>query len=54
NGNFHALTKEVFMSRCNKIWLGACFPCMTGHCFQIGGTTKLLKLSLDVNLVKMF
>ncbi|KDN36472.1 hypothetical protein RSAG8_10810, partial [Rhizoctonia solani AG-8 WAC10335] len=52
NGEFRALTKEAFISKCNAIWSGAGFPLISGHCFRIGGTTELLKLGLDAELVK--
>jgi hypothetical protein len=37
-----ALTKRIFMQRCNAIWQPLGYPRTTGHCFRIGGTTELL------------
>lgn len=46
------LTKEVFINRCNDVWVRAGFPRITGHCFRIGGTTELLLKGLAPDLVR--
>ena len=37
-----SLSKSRFLRRCNSIWSALGYPCTTGHCFCIGGTTELL------------
>ncbi|EJD38917.1 hypothetical protein AURDEDRAFT_40769, partial [Auricularia subglabra TFB-10046 SS5] len=47
------LTKKAFLNRLNEIWLGAGMQTVSGHCFRIGGTTALLRLGVDTDIVKM-
>lgn len=51
-GTMRALTKELFLARCNEIWTGLGYKRATGHCFRIGGTTELLQSGTPVDLVK--
>ena len=46
------LTKPVFLRRCNEIWHRFGYPCTTGHCFRIGGTTELLIAGTPPDVVK--
>ena len=50
---FSSLTKPIFLPQCNKIWHHFGYPCMTGHCFQIGGTTELLIAGTPPDVVKV-
>ena len=47
------LTKRAFLSRLNEIWAKAGMKAVSGHCFRIGGTTALLKLGVDTEVVKL-
>ncbi|EJD42361.1 hypothetical protein AURDEDRAFT_45509, partial [Auricularia subglabra TFB-10046 SS5] len=47
------LTKRAFLGRLNEIWAAAGMQTVSGHCFRIGGTTALLKLGVDTDVVKM-
>ncbi|EJD38594.1 hypothetical protein AURDEDRAFT_46176, partial [Auricularia subglabra TFB-10046 SS5] len=47
------LTKRAFVSRLNEIWRAAGMQSVSGHCFRIGGTTALLRLGVDTDIVKM-
>jgi hypothetical protein len=49
---FVALTKPVFLQRCNEIWRLLGYPRTTGHCFRIGGTTELLIAGTPPDVVK--
>ncbi|EJD54922.1 hypothetical protein AURDEDRAFT_40887, partial [Auricularia subglabra TFB-10046 SS5] len=55
DGNDHvvALTKNAFLSRLNEIWTRAGMQRVSGHCFRIGGTTALLRMGVDTEVVKM-
>ncbi|QRV96826.1 Reverse transcriptase domain protein [Ceratobasidium sp. AG-Ba] len=46
------LTKEEFLDQCNEIWISHGYPRITGHSFQIGGTTKLLLRGVNPEIVK--
>ncbi|EJD38319.1 hypothetical protein AURDEDRAFT_172557 [Auricularia subglabra TFB-10046 SS5] len=48
-----ALTKGAFLSRLNEIWAEAGMKSVSGHCFRIRGTTALLKMGVDTEIVKM-
>ena len=50
--HFVALTKPVFLQRCNEIWGTLGYPRTTGHCFRIGGTTELLIAGTPPDIVK--
>ncbi|EJD44807.1 hypothetical protein AURDEDRAFT_43495, partial [Auricularia subglabra TFB-10046 SS5] len=47
------LTKRAFLGRLNEIWAAAGMKAISGHCFRIGGTTALLKLGVDTDVVKV-
>ncbi|EJD42253.1 hypothetical protein AURDEDRAFT_42371, partial [Auricularia subglabra TFB-10046 SS5] len=47
------LTKGAFLSRLNEIWKAAGMDSVSGHCFRIGGTTALLRLGVDTDVVKV-
>ena len=49
---FIALTKPIFLQRCNEIWHALGYPRTTGHCFRIGGTTELLIAGTPPDIVK--
>ncbi|EJD37275.1 hypothetical protein AURDEDRAFT_43967, partial [Auricularia subglabra TFB-10046 SS5] len=51
--NLVALTKGAFLSRLNEIWRAAGMQAVSGHCFRIGGTTALLKMGVETDIVKM-
>ncbi|EJD40430.1 hypothetical protein AURDEDRAFT_44383, partial [Auricularia subglabra TFB-10046 SS5] len=53
NENLVPLTKRAFLSRLNEIWQAAGMASVSGHCFRIGGTTALLRLGVDVEVVKL-
>jgi hypothetical protein len=46
-----ALTRKKFLFHCNMIWGPSPLP-ITGHCFQIGGTTELLLGGIPPHIVK--
>jgi hypothetical protein len=46
------LTKNLFLRRCNTIWLALGYPKATGHCFRIGGTTELLIAGVPPDVVR--
>ncbi|EJD33460.1 hypothetical protein AURDEDRAFT_47802, partial [Auricularia subglabra TFB-10046 SS5] len=48
-----ALTKNAFLSRLNEIWAAAGMQRVSGHCFRIGGTTALLRMGVDTDVVKV-
>ncbi|EJD33611.1 hypothetical protein AURDEDRAFT_41168, partial [Auricularia subglabra TFB-10046 SS5] len=48
-----ALTKNAFLGRLNEIWAAAGMQRVSGHCFRIGGTTALLHMGVDTEVVKM-
>ena len=49
---FIALTKPIFLQRCNEIWHALGYPRTTGHCFRIGGTTELLIAGTPPDIIK--
>ncbi|KAF8232002.1 hypothetical protein L208DRAFT_1274329 [Tricholoma matsutake] len=54
--NVITLTRSKFVSRINRILraTGKGYPCITGHCFQIGGTTFYLVSGVSPDIVKKF
>ncbi|EJD34776.1 DNA breaking-rejoining enzyme, partial [Auricularia subglabra TFB-10046 SS5] len=48
-----ALTKNAFLGRLNEVWAAAGMQRVSGHCFRIGGTTALLRMGVDTEVVKM-
>ncbi|KAE9404092.1 hypothetical protein BT96DRAFT_813919 [Gymnopus androsaceus JB14] len=52
NSELKVLTKPTFLKRCNAVWSKHNIPCMTGHCFCIGGTTNYLILGIPPDVVK--
>ncbi|EJD43330.1 hypothetical protein AURDEDRAFT_46393, partial [Auricularia subglabra TFB-10046 SS5] len=53
NDEVVALTKNAFLGRLNEIWAAAGMQRVSGHCFRIGGTTALLRMGVDTEVVKM-
>ncbi|EJD41878.1 hypothetical protein AURDEDRAFT_46871, partial [Auricularia subglabra TFB-10046 SS5] len=53
NDDLVVLTKGTFLSRLNEIWTAAGMKSVSGHCVRIGGTTALLKMGVDKEIVKM-
>ncbi|EJD38969.1 hypothetical protein AURDEDRAFT_42283, partial [Auricularia subglabra TFB-10046 SS5] len=53
DGSLRPLTKRAFLGRLNEIWSAAGMKTVSGHCFRIGGTTALLKLGVDTDIVKI-
>ncbi|KAJ3832000.1 hypothetical protein F5878DRAFT_548800 [Lentinula raphanica] len=51
-GVLHVLTKKLFLKSCNEDWRPRQIPCMTGHCFRIGGTTHYLLSGVAPDVVK--
>ena len=47
-----SLSKNIFLQRCNAIWLLLGYPRTTGHSFHIGGTTELLIAGTPPDIVK--
>jgi hypothetical protein len=47
-----ALTKEVFMARCNKFVTATSLPPIFGHSFRIGNATELLLMGIEPNIVR--
>ena len=47
SGNWAPMKREWFMAHCNEAWASSFPNKLTGHSFQIGGTTHLLLLGLD-------
>jgi len=50
-GSFAPIRKCWFLAWCNEIWAMKGFSSLTGHSFQIGGTTHLLLLGVDPFIV---
>ena len=46
------LTKPLFLRCCNEIWQALGYLHTTGHCFRIGGATKLLITGTPPDVVK--
>ncbi|EJD32358.1 hypothetical protein AURDEDRAFT_42834, partial [Auricularia subglabra TFB-10046 SS5] len=53
DGRLIPLTKRAFLSRLNEIWAAAGMQSVSGHCFRIGGTTALLRMGVDTEVVKL-
>jgi len=51
SGGLAPMRKHWFLAQCNKIWATKDFSSLTGHSFQIGGTTHLLLLGVDPFIV---
>ncbi|KIP08778.1 hypothetical protein PHLGIDRAFT_68737, partial [Phlebiopsis gigantea 11061_1 CR5-6] len=47
------MTCDWFLGRCSKVWEAAGLESRTGHCFQIGGATKLLLLGVPPDIVQV-
>ncbi|QRV84973.1 hypothetical protein RhiJN_12989 [Ceratobasidium sp. AG-Ba] len=47
-----AITKEVFLGRCNEIWTAHGIQRITGHSFRCGGTSELLERGIAPEVVK--
>jgi hypothetical protein len=47
------LTTRMFLNRVNAILAPLDYPCITGHCFCIGGTTDLLVCRVPPAIVRM-
>ncbi|KIK92506.1 hypothetical protein PAXRUDRAFT_147155 [Paxillus rubicundulus Ve08.2h10] len=45
------LTKMLFISHCNDIWVHNGFPSMPGHAFHIRGTTELLLQGVNPDII---
>ncbi|KIK86577.1 hypothetical protein PAXRUDRAFT_802761 [Paxillus rubicundulus Ve08.2h10] len=45
------LTKTLFISCCNDVWVQNGFPSMPGHAFRIGGTTELLLQGVNPDII---
>jgi hypothetical protein len=50
---YYTLTRCDFLKHCNEIWAPLGFPMITGQCFHIGGTTKLLMAGVPPHIIKM-
>ncbi|KIK77123.1 hypothetical protein PAXRUDRAFT_167744, partial [Paxillus rubicundulus Ve08.2h10] len=45
------LTKTLFISCYNDVWVQNSFPSMLGHAFHIGGTTELLLQGVNPDII---
>lgn len=52
NNVFVPLDKQVFLSRCNTIWISNGLSRTTGHSFRIGGASHLLACGISPDIVK--
>lgn len=52
-GRRRIMTKKMFLSRCNNVWVGHGIERITGHSFRIGGTTFFLVMGIKPDVVKV-
>ncbi|KAG2345630.1 hypothetical protein BDR05DRAFT_974962 [Suillus weaverae] len=52
-GRLISLTKCKFLLVCNSVWMAQGLPRISGHCFCIGRTTKLLLCNVPPHIVKV-
>jgi len=51
DGTWFPMQKNWFLTQCNSIWVSHFPSPISGHSFQIGGTTHLFLLSIDVFII---